>query len=269
MRSQATTCLFESSRRAEATVFRTRPSLKENNVDLSFYERLYDSLLLSDKPVYQLTYLYKENRMSSQTLRFLQQENQRLLEENRLLREEVLALRDYLAGLRSLERAAESITTEQDPLLLLDKILYAALTVVDCADGSIMLLDQEADELVFVVVRGELGHSLPGHRIPSDLGIAGWVATHKEPQIVNDVRNDQRFSPYVDETFQFETYSLLCVPMISQSRVMGVIEVLNKFNKQDFIEADLDLLSTLAYIAAIAIDRMEAEQSGPALQPTV
>jgi hypothetical protein len=60
MRSQATTCLFESSRRAEATVFRTRPSLKENNVDLSFYERLYDSLLLSDKPVYQLTYLYKE-----------------------------------------------------------------------------------------------------------------------------------------------------------------------------------------------------------------
>ena len=60
MRSQATTCLFESSRRAEATVFRTRPSLKENNVDLSFYEGLYDSLLLSDKSVFQLTYLYKE-----------------------------------------------------------------------------------------------------------------------------------------------------------------------------------------------------------------
>jgi hypothetical protein len=60
MRSQATTCLFESSRRAEATVFRTRPDLKEKNVDVSFYEGLYDSLLLPDKSTFQLTYLYKE-----------------------------------------------------------------------------------------------------------------------------------------------------------------------------------------------------------------
>jgi len=40
MRSQAATCLFETSRRAEATVFLSRQILKENNVDLSFYERL-------------------------------------------------------------------------------------------------------------------------------------------------------------------------------------------------------------------------------------
>ena len=46
MRSQAATCLFESSRRAEATVFRTRPSLKEDNVDLSFYELLYTNIVL-------------------------------------------------------------------------------------------------------------------------------------------------------------------------------------------------------------------------------
>ena len=46
MRSQATTCLFESSRRAEATVFLTRPSLKEGNVDLSFYELWYTTIVL-------------------------------------------------------------------------------------------------------------------------------------------------------------------------------------------------------------------------------
>ncbi len=204
--------------------------------------------------------------MSSQVLKFLQQENQRLLDENRLLREEVMALRDYLTGLRSLQRAAETITMEEDPLALLDKILYSALTVVDCVDGSILLLDEETNELMFVVVRGELGHTLPGHRIPADLGIAGWVATHAEPQIVNNVRTDQRFSTYVDETFHFETYSLLCVPLILRGNVLGVIEVLNKFNKQDFIEADVDLLSTLAYIAATAIDRVESEHKGPTLE---
>ena len=48
MRGQAATCLFESSRRAEATAFHTRPSLKERNVDLSFYEPLYTSVVLEN-----------------------------------------------------------------------------------------------------------------------------------------------------------------------------------------------------------------------------
>jgi GAF domain-containing protein len=200
--------------------------------------------------------------MSSQVLKFLQQENQRLLNENRLLRQEVMALRDYLVGLGSLQRAAESLTTEDEPLVLLDKLLYSALTVVDCADGSIILLDHETDELVFVVVHGELGQTLPGYRIPANQGIAGWVATHKEPQIVNNVRSDQRFYSYVDEAFHFETRSLLCVPMISRGVVMGVIEVLNKFNQNDFTKADVDLLSTLAYIAATAIHLLETEEAG-------
>ena len=52
MRSQAATCLFETPRRAEATVSRTRPSLKECNVDLSFYEVLYASLTLVNKHIY-------------------------------------------------------------------------------------------------------------------------------------------------------------------------------------------------------------------------
>jgi GAF domain-containing protein len=206
--------------------------------------------------------------MSSQVLRFLQQENQRLQDENRRLREEVMALRDYLAGLRALQRAAESITAEEEPLALLDKILYSALTVVDSANGSILLLDEEKNELLFAIVHGELGQTLPGHRIPADTGIAGWVATHREPQIVNNVRADQRFFSYIDELFHFQTYSLLCVPMISRDRLLGVIEVLNKFNQQDFNEADVDLLSTVAYIAATALERLESEVADPTLKQT-
>ena len=52
MRSQAATCLFETPRRAEATVLLTRLNLKESSVDLSFYEILYASLMLADKHIY-------------------------------------------------------------------------------------------------------------------------------------------------------------------------------------------------------------------------
>lgn len=204
--------------------------------------------------------------MSSQVLKFLQQENQRLVEENRLLRDETMALRDYLAGLRTLQRAAEAITVEDDPVALLDKILYAALTVIDAADGSILLLDEETNELVFVVVHGELGTKLSGHRIPADAGIAGWVAVHQEPQIVNNVRADQRFFGDIDEVFQFETVGLLCVPMVAQGKFLGVIEVLNKFNRQAFSEADVDLMGILAFFAAAAIERLQNEPTDRVLE---
>jgi len=197
--------------------------------------------------------------MKSSTFKFLQQENQRLMDENRHLREEAMAMRDYLTGLRSLQRAAEEIATEVDPLALLDKILYSVLTVLDVANGSVLLRDEESNELVFVVVHGDLGHSLPGHRIPCDQGIAGWVATNKEAQVVNNVRLDRRFLGDIDEVFQFQTHSLLCVPMISRGKVLGVIEAVNKFNQQDFTETDVNLLSTLACIAAMAIDWMGSE----------
>ena len=199
--------------------------------------------------------------MSSQVVKFLQQENQRLLGESREQRNELMALQDYVAGLHALQQAAESITEEEDPLAILDKTLYGALTVIDASDGSIVLQDEETRELVFALVHGKLRLRLPGHRIPAGSGIAGWVAEHKEPQVVNNVRSDPRFNSQIDDAFQFQTASLLCVPMVSRGKVLGVIEVLNKFNEQDFTSADVDLLTILAFIAAAAIDRLESDRA--------
>lgn len=193
-----------------------------------------------------------------QVVRFLQQENQRLQDEGRHLREQVAS---YEASLRSLQQAAEAITSEEDPFALLNKIIRAALTVIDAADGSVSLVDEETDELVFVAVQGELSRTLPGHRMPKDTGIAGWVVSHSQPEILNDVRLDPRFSPSVDERFQFKTYSMLAVPMIWRGIVLGVIEVLNKFSGREFSQTDIELLTTLSYIAAAAIHQMDVEEA--------
>jgi sigma-B regulation protein RsbU (phosphoserine phosphatase) len=185
--------------------------------------------------------------MDAQFLRMIQQENTRL-------REEVTRLRDYVSNLQSLHRAARQLLSEKDIMTLLDKTLYYALTVLDAGDGALLLIDEETDELVFVLVQGSVREMLPGYRIPCYEGIAGWVAEHREPVIVNNVRIDPRFSPQVDESFGFETRNLVCVPLIARDKVLGVIEVLNKAGGQDFAEADVDLLSLLAVIAAIALD---------------
>jgi sigma-B regulation protein RsbU (phosphoserine phosphatase) len=195
--------------------------------------------------------------MSSQVLRFLQEQNASLQEDNKQLREENQALRTYVAAVGELHRAVSKITSADNLLSLLNKILYNALTVLDASDGSVMLLDEDSSELVFVLVHGDVEGKLQGYRISKDMGIAGWVATNREPLIVNDARKDWRFSPHVDEAFNFLTRSILCVPMVARDRVIGVIEVLNKFSGEGFNDADINLLSILGYIAGAALGTMQ------------
>jgi GAF domain-containing protein len=154
------------------------------------------------------------------------------------------------------------LLSEKDIMTLLDKTLYYAMTVLDAHDGALLLTDEETNELAFILVQGQVREKLPGYRISGGEGIAGWVATHREPVIVNNVRADPRFSSRVDEAFDFRTHSMVCVPLVARGKVLGVIEVLNKSGDREFAEADQDLLSLLAFIAAMTLDDLARVPEG-------
>ena len=198
------------------------------------------------------------------TLRFLQQENTRLKEQNKALQEENEALRHYIDALEELHWATEQIISEENLLNLLDQILYNAMSVLKAQGGSLLIRDEETGELGFVLVHGDIKKQLQGYRIEGNTGIAGWVATHREPLIVNKPRQDWRFTSQVDEAFNFFTRSLLCIPMISRDKLVGVIQLINKKNGEQFAETDIALLSILGHVAATALDdinlRLEAEE---------
>jgi GAF domain-containing protein len=193
-----------------------------------------------------------------QLIRFLQQENARLQDENKALQEKNQDLHHYINALEDLHWAAQRITSEENLIDLLDQILYHAMAVISAEDGSLLLLDEETDELVFAVVHGDIRGQLRGYRIGGDIGIAGWVATEGEALIVNNPRQDWRFSPQIDEAFGFVTRSILCVPMITRGKLVGVIELLNKYNGTEFTEPDATLLSILGHVAATALDDMRS-----------
>jgi len=190
----------------------------------------------------------------SQIIRFLQQENARLKDENQLLQDEVQALRRYVRALQRLQETVQHFTPEQDILALLGETLDCALTLLDADDASLLLIDEETDELVFVLVYGTVREILPGYRFDRRQGIAGWVVERGEPAIVNNVRSDVRFFSMFDERFGFVTRSLIAVPLAARGRVLGVIEVLNKRFGRDFTDDDASLLSILATLAASALD---------------
>ncbi|NIS78772.1 MAG: GAF domain-containing protein [Anaerolineales bacterium] len=196
-------------------------------------------------------------------IRFLQAEAARLRQENRDLKEELAVLRSSVRALSALQDLILRMTPSSDLLNYLDDMLAAALAVVGATDGSLLLLDEETEELVFAVVRGAARNQLTGYRLPPGKGIAGWVADTRKPLVVQDVHNDPRFYPQVDEAFGFQTQTLACVPLLDGSRVLGVIQAINKMPDRAFTVEDNDLLMVLAQLASVAITRAEAFSEEP------
>jgi len=198
------------------------------------------------------------------TVHFIQQENARLKEQIEQLQDENEALHHYINALEELHWATQQIISEENILKLLDQILYNAMNVLNAQGGSLLIRDEDTGDLAFVVVHGDIRHELQGYRIGSDVGIAGWVATNQEAVVVNKPRQDRRFSPQVDEAFSFITQSLLCVPMVTRNKLVGVIQLINKKNGGEFADADIALLSILGHVAATALQdihqQLEAEE---------
>jgi diguanylate cyclase (GGDEF)-like protein len=120
---------------------------------------------------------------------------------------------------------------------------------------SILLRNPETGDLTFTLVVGQNAHKLRGLKLPKGEGIAGWVAETGQPVIVEDVAKDRRFSNRVDEFTGFTTQSIIGVPLLSDDRVFGVIELINKLNGKPFTPFDLKILTTIADFAAIAIEK--------------
>ncbi len=119
---------------------------------------------------------------------------------------------------------------------------------------SIGLTDIHSNEIVFnPSLMGPLFRKIAPIRLQIGQGVAGWVALHGKPTIVNDPYQDQRFFSRPDKQSGFTTQSLLCVPLLAEKRVIGVIEAVNKHNGH-CDDNDLRLLQAISGPLTVAID---------------
>jgi signal transduction histidine kinase len=156
---------------------------------------------------------------------------------------------------RLLDLTSELATTF-DLDTLLQRIVVAARELTDCEASSLLLYDQQSHSLYFEAATGALVGGVGQRAIPADNSIAGWVFTHGEPLLSDDVMSDQRFFREIDALTRFETRSILGVPLKTKNKVMGVIESVNKVQGR-FDEEDVQILQTLAAQAAIAIENSQ------------
>lgn len=172
--------------------------------------------------------------------------------------DQVGALERELAAERKARQALVETSVRLNSLLnlpeLLNAIMASATQLLGAETSSLLLLDEEANELTFAVATGATGESVRELRVPADQGIAGWVLQHDQPTLVADATGDPRFYRGIDQASGFTTRSMLAVPLKIRDRAIGVVEVINKQGETSFDARDLEIATAFAAQAAVAID---------------
>lgn len=173
------------------------------------------------------------------------------IDKARLFRETETRARQ-LTALNEISR--ELATVFHDSERLLELITESAVEILEAEAGSLLMIVPDTQELEFKVVVGSQAQSLVGTRLPPGTGLVGTVADRGEPIIVNDASRDPRWFAGVDRNLDFRTSTVLAAPLIGNSGVIGVLEVINKRDGGVFVEDDRRLLVAFAGQASIAIE---------------
>jgi signal transduction histidine kinase len=173
--------------------------------------------------------------------------------EVQALREQIDLLWRQIERFHVVQQISQELVSELDQERLLRTIVRSAAEMMEAQAGSLLLLDEKADELVFQVVEGGGGARLQGKRMSRNQGIGGWVLNHQEAVIVDDVIQDDRYNAEIGASVDYATTSMICAPMVDRGEAIGVLEILNKRDGKRFDETDKELLTVLAAQSAIAI----------------
>ena len=154
---------------------------------------------------------------------------------------------------KGLLEAIRLMNSNHDHAKVLEFIVEMSANLLKAKDCTLFLLDEATHELYARVAKGSKQDELKTVRFSADYGIAGWVAKHGVPRLVNDVSEDSEFYQNVDKLIGFTTRSIIAVPLIIGDQTIGVLEVINSEIEESFTNSHLELLQKFADQAAVTL----------------
>jgi phosphoserine phosphatase RsbU/P len=166
-----------------------------------------------------------------------------LIDENRRLRRAV----EELTILNELARAIGAVKTSEEIMQIL---LRRSLKAVDAEQGVITLVGPGRDETMKTLIR-RMVSSREQQPFHLHQNLLGWMHLNKKPLLINETRNDPRFTGI---QWDQAITSLLCVPLLVKSKLIGILTVYNKKNEKLFTDSDQRLLAIIGAQSAHIIE---------------
>jgi hypothetical protein len=137
------------------------------------------------------------------------------------------------------------------PELIVDMIAE----IMGAKTASLMLLNEENEELYVGAAMGLDESTMRNARVKVGESISGWVAKTGKPLLIRDIEDDASFGR--PNRPNYESRSLVSVPLRSDGRVIGVLNVTNKISLMPFGENDAEVLEILADRAAFILEKLK------------
>ncbi len=158
-----------------------------------------------------------------------------------------------------LYESAETVATVMNLEEVSSRILDQAAEILDVHQASLMLLDEKEAYLEVVAARGLREDTVGKVRVKVGTGISGRVASTGKPLLIEDLSAHPEIRRSLRSNEEWS--SLLSVPLKVRDRVLGVLNVNNKTNREPFSSGDQKLLMALAQLAAISIQNARTYQN--------
>ena len=161
------------------------------------------------------------------------------------------------------ERLLESFRTlsvKLDEEVMLQSVISLACELTDSEVASLLGYDDDGESLYFIAAPWSQRDSKQGIHVPLEGSIAGWVYKYSETLVIQNVKEDKRFYSKVDKAINFQTHSILAVPLLVKGYPVGVLEVINKRKRANYNGEDALNLETLASYVALIIKNMKLEE---------
>lgn len=150
----------------------------------------------------------------------------------------------HLVVLKSLYEVGNTLGTSLQLEDVLKKVMAESISLLEAKSGSLMLVDELKSELKMLVAQGLDEQIVTTTRVNLGEGISGWVAKEGQPRLLSGGSSGS----------ENDGESAMCVPLKSQDRCIGVLNLSGRNSGKDFTPGDLKILTILASHAASAID---------------
>jgi signal transduction histidine kinase/DNA-binding response OmpR family regulator len=156
------------------------------------------------------------------------------------------SLQRRLDELETLTQLGQSIISSLELDKIFIDVVKAAVSLTGAEEGSLMLVDEESDELYMRAALNFNDHFVHTFRLKVSDSLAGLVMRRGEPVLL-DERSPQKIST------AYLVKNLIYVPLRLTERIIGVLGVDNRTTRPPFKDHDRKLLEALAEYTAIAI----------------
>lgn len=158
--------------------------------------------------------------------------------------------------LRLLSEVIRTANSYLEPDAVINFIMERIRHLVECQAWSLLLLDEESNQLYFKAALGEKSDKLSEIRLKIGEGVAGKAVETGQPMIVDDAQKCPYFNPEIDRLTNFKTRNILAVPLKARGKIIGAFEIINKKGKSEdsFTEKDLETVMLFLEPAAIALE---------------